>query len=56
MGRENFCLKCEHVWHGLSDDHCPNCGSEDISTESDWTDGHYEGDMAGRKPDNSVED
>ncbi len=45
MGRESFCLQCEHVWHSLKADHCPECGSEDITTDSDFDDGHFEGDL-----------
>lgn len=57
MARENFCLQCEHVWNGLEADHCPECGSEDVSCDSDWEDGHFEGDMGNNKNYvNSLED
>jgi len=47
MVKEHFCLQCESVWGAKDADHCPNCGSHDISSDDSWdTQGHVESDLA----------
>lgn len=56
--KEYFCLDCDYIWHDHHSSECPECSSKDIDNIStdDWVDGHYEGEMSNRAPQNDIGD